>query len=1023
MNKLNTQIAEYMLSLYPEFDDYNTLEKHLEENCNISAEHFLTEFRRDCFKEYDESADENKALTEVVKILERHNLRFRSYFAGFIADSYGKIFSVAESSGICACPYELTADIVCQIYSALYNIAIRTLIFELEQAKKSNLLLGETSDERFEYYAEKLLNDENYVKKLHDEYRVMYSNLCRTAEETAEFTVEILRNTVKDLSEISNKLQEGKHTGRLVNITLSGGDTHCGCRSVSILRFENTKLVYKPHSLAGEVSFARLTEFTNSFISDSLTLRHLKILDKGDYGWTEFIEHLPLENEKDASVFYRKTGRLLALLYLCGASDLHFENVIAVGNDLVPIDMETIFHCVPYELLNSTCKSSGYTVLKRFLNSSVHGTGLLPSYVSFRDSSGAQKNFSVGGMSGSSAQESPFTSYSFDNMGKDNVSMVKEKFSIGSSENSPVLNGAELDPRRYADDIAKGFSEVYRIILDNRDKFREKVISLFENTRNRIVLKATLAYGNLLSIGTHPDFQRNDVFARLLYSRTGLLKPAGRFLSYEISALIRRNIPIYYADFTKRQLTAGDGTIYEDILEKTPMEEFLEKLSGFSEKDLKLQTDFIKTGYFEINAVKDHTDISIETEENHKADRDELISTAVEIGDYLLENRSVTGINHKGMPDRFFYGCNVERCENNDFTTVMNDFYLYDGACGIALFLHELGRLSGENRFTEASMETIEPIISIIEADTFNYEHRCGAFTGTAGYFYILNRFAELDDNDSLRNLMKDKLCRVTEFALKDETGSSDIIGGTAGALAVLVNIAETTSDKELSEMAVQQAEKCYGILYSATMKNGIPDSDALGYSGFAHGISGIIPYACKLFFLTERADILDYTKALLEYERKNFRIEENGRITGWLSAKSNGGVVSSWCHGTPGFLLEKIMLKKAGYCDDELDRELHSASEITAKECIGTSLSYCHGDMGNLAILKMYAKLCGNEELSEKCRSAYNELYSRYIKNITGNSDVMCQKYNGLMIGLAGTGYSCLENADESLTQFIMLA
>ncbi len=1022
MNKLNTQIADYMLSLYPEFDDYNTLEKHLEENCRISADYFLTEFRRDCRRDFGVGESENNAYSEVMSILGGHNLRFRGYFARFIADSYGSIISAAQQSEICVSPYAVTADIVCQIYASLYNIAIRTLIYELDEAKKKNLLVGDTPDSRFDYFADMLLNDTSYINAFHDEYKLLYSNLCDTAAETAAFAVDILRNTAADKGEVCREILGGKQTGKLVSITLSGGDTHCGCRSVSILRFENANLVYKPHSLAGEAAFGRLIDFTNSFTADSFDLRSMKILDREDYGWTEFIEHIPLEKEEAASVFYRKTGRLMALLYLCGASDLHFENIIACGTDPVPIDMETIFHCVPFELLNSNDKNGGYTAVKRFLNNSVHGIGLLPSYVSFRDSSGGQKNFSVGGMSGSAAQESPFTTYSFDNMGTDNVSMVKKSFNIASSENSPMLNGKELDPRKYSDHIVKGFAEVYRIILGNREAFRERVTALFQNTSNRIVLKATLAYGNLLSIATHPDFQRNEVFARLLFSRIGLLKPAGEILGYEINALIKRNIPIYYADFTKRMLTGGDGTILENILDKSPKDEFNEKLNGFSEKDLRIQTDLIKTSYFVIDSQKDHTDISLDGTHKQKAERADLISTAVEIGDYLLEYRSVTGVNHKGVRDRFFCGCSVERCENNDFTTVMNDFYLYDGACGIALFLLELGRLSGKTRFTDAAYETIEPIISIIEADTFNFDRRSGAFTGVAGYFYILNKFAEIDRNESLLTLIKDKLYRVTEFAQNEDTGSVDIISGAAGAAAVLVSIAESTSDAELRGIATAEAEKCCSLLYDATMKEGNPDSDKLTYAGFAHGIAGVIPYMYKLSRLSGREDILAYTKALLSYEREHFRMEENGRITGWLSAISNGGIVSSWCHGTPGFLAEKLLLKKSGYNDDELERELNSAAEIVAEECIGTSCSYCHGDMGNLSILKEYAELCGNAEFAEKCSFAFNELYNGYIRNITCNTEVMCQKYNGLMIGLSGIGYSCLQEADSSLPHFIML-
>ena len=44
----NSQITNYMLSLYPEFKNYDELEKFLIENCSLSGDFLINEFRKEC---------------------------------------------------------------------------------------------------------------------------------------------------------------------------------------------------------------------------------------------------------------------------------------------------------------------------------------------------------------------------------------------------------------------------------------------------------------------------------------------------------------------------------------------------------------------------------------------------------------------------------------------------------------------------------------------------------------------------------------------------------------------------------------------------------------------------------------------------------------------------------------------------------------------------------------------------------------------------------------------------------------
>lgn len=1024
MNQQNTQIVKYMLSLYPEFKDYETLDKYLEENCRLTGDYFLSKFRSE--NEYSAEFSDNdteSVHSKVTAILNEQNAMFSEYLSLFIEKKYTDLLNAAEKSGICKDPESVTRSFVIQTYTSLCNIAMRTLIFELESFKKHGLLKGDTPDERFRYYQNVLLTDEKYIEKLHAEYKIMYSQLNETAENTMDFAIEILSNTAAHTDVIRDRIFGGKDMGKLLHVSMGDGDTHIKCKNVSIMHFENGSLVYKPHPLKSEAAFQLLMEHFNDHMDKTDRIRTTKIVAEEDYGWTEFIEHTPISNENDAKIFFRKSGILLAVLYICNACDFHFENIIASGTDPVPIDLETLFHCQPPQKDHDFDKNGGYMNALKFFNKSVHSIGLLPSYINFTGSDGKQKPFRVGGMAGSAAQKSPFTTYRLENIGSDNVNMVRSEFDIESSNNSPVLDDVELDPRMYSEDIVSGFIKAYRFALEHKEELKELVAKLFADTRNRIVLKATFAYSNLLNISTHPDFQRNEIFAKLLFSRMGLLKPAGDYIDYEIDSLLHRNVPIYYADFTKRRLISGDGRIFKDIFEHSPQEEFISKMDSLSEHDLTMQTNMIRTSYFVRNMTADHTDIELHKVPFSKVKSEQLIKTASEIADYLIDYRSISGTNHKNATDRFLIGCELERADHEDWTTVLNDFNLYNGSSGTALFMLYLGAVTGNKKYTEAAYEFAEPIISIMESGNFNYEKHVGAYMGISGFFYVLNKFAELDDNEQIRKLIRSSLGKISEFAEEENQNFYDLISGVSGAVAVMVNLAETSSDEEIRKLSLQEAEKCLEILRKRTIKDDALMTDIIEYSGFAHGIAGAIPYIYKLYKLSKNEDALDLFNKLLNYERTAFRQTENNAVKGWISSKKNGGYNASWCHGAPGFLSEKLILKQEGYTDDELEEEISSAAEFMKVNSIGTTLTSCHGDLGNLAILKKYADIYNDDRLYRQCTSTFAELYSKYASIAKDSTEMTCQKYNGIMIGLSGIGYSCLREIDDSIPDHLWLS
>src|SRR5207344_2189252 len=99
-------------------------------------------------------------------------------------------------------------------------------------------------------------------------------------------------------------------------------------------------------------------------------------VERDGYGWAGHVEPGPCADAAGLARFYRRQGAHLALLYPLQGTDIHFENVIACGDEPVLIDVETLFHP-----LTAPPPPAGSDPAAAALDSSVFRTSLLPRFV------------------------------------------------------------------------------------------------------------------------------------------------------------------------------------------------------------------------------------------------------------------------------------------------------------------------------------------------------------------------------------------------------------------------------------------------------------------------------------------------------------------------------------------------------------------------------------------------------------------------------------------------------------------
>lgn len=72
--------------------------------------------------------------------------------------------------------------------------------------------------------------------------------------------------------------------------------------------------------------------------------RPIQIIDRGTYGWSEFITAQGCTAPEEIERFYERQGAYIALFYALEATNVHFENLIAHGEYPIMIDLESLFH-------------------------------------------------------------------------------------------------------------------------------------------------------------------------------------------------------------------------------------------------------------------------------------------------------------------------------------------------------------------------------------------------------------------------------------------------------------------------------------------------------------------------------------------------------------------------------------------------------------------------------------------------------------------------------------------------------
>jgi type 2 lantibiotic biosynthesis protein LanM len=811
------------------------------------------------------------------------------------------------------------------------------------------------------------------------------------------------------------------------------GDAHKGGRSVLIATFASGwRVVYKPRPLAIDACFNALLQYLNE-AGQSPILHSPRVIARAEYGWVQHVEMTECDSSEAIERFYLRIGALTAILRTLEATDFHLENVIASGEHPMLVDLEGLLHPRAQIAPNA---GNGQALGWELIGRSVLRVGLLPTRAFM---AGGYEGVELSGFGGAAGQLSPSRQLAFDNVGRDEMKVVRRQVPMPGSKNRPQLHGEDVDPAAYVHHVIDGFTSTYRCLMRCAHDLLASngLLGRFASAPVRAILRSTRFYALLLQEGSHPDALRDALERERLfdwvwaaYDAQPHLRP---FMHAEHADLCRGDIPLFTSLPGRRDVWTAEGVCVENVWHEASIDAARRNLATLSEDDLALQVWFIASSLSAFH-VGDQTaafgaspserDVPRRAvftgpcpesmhETAHPLDQ-RLIVAAHGIGDYLARSalRDGDAIGWLGLQ---LHNERVWAIE-----PVGND--LYGGLPGIALFLGYLASVSPRADLRTLARVSAQQVAQNVRASvTRGLAKResapIGLFTEWGGCVYALSHLSVLWDDPELANDALQAARRIAEHVARDE--ALDVIGGAAGAIMAMASLYAVVRDDAVLDVVVRAADHL--LSRAQTMACGIAWRTSISstspLAGISHGASGMalaLAVAAQLTgderYETAAREAMLYEDSIFDHASGNW--PDYRVLSGTRDATERPSSLWAWCHGAPGIGIARARLLMLGWSDSGILNDIDRAVRSTSRFGFGMNHSLCHGDLGNLELFSLLPSDRRNRDVAVAVATQLESMLLRASTYGWQCGVPHAVPTPGLMTGLAGVGYGLLRSA-----------
>ena len=922
----------------------------------------------------------------------------------------------------------------------LASICTWTLMKEFSEFRSSGnsvsdfLLLrirGGNRQEKYHAFIQKLFQDG--LLSLFEEYSVLGRLVVTAIDFWVEATAEFLNRLTIDWSDIQQRFWADTPLQQVVALKPSLSDPHNRGRSVIAVKFDTgLQLVYKPKDLGLDVAFYQFLSWCNqqgknyslsspltgeTHLGSPLPFKVLQVLNRFTHGWVEYVESLPCEDEASGKRFYQRSGMLLCLVHALEGTDCHQENLIASGEQPVLVDMETLLHhrdkCMDRK------KPGALALANQQLSESVLRTMLLPNDQLTLDISGFGE-----------VEEQEMSVLKLQKVNTDAMDVSYGTVTIKEA-NRPTLNGTPLSPGDYLEDLIAGFEQMYRFLISHQAHMLapDSPLMTLAHQQIRFVFRDTRIYVVILQNSYEPSLLRSGIDRSIgldVLSRAFLTteeKPVfWSMQADELQAMEQLDIPFFVANSSSDCLTLSTGEVISELLEEPSFDRMLLRIKSLSEADLTQQIAIIR-GSFYSRFVKEPSPVSFGSGKAHCLEAmatvtsQHLVQQAITMAQDL-QQRAICATDGSVTWISMGY-----RHSNQGFRLQGLGYGLYDGSCGVALFLAALAKITGDSQWRELAFATLQPLRHDLEnvkpefvAQLTRLLGISGA-TGLGSIAYALAQISQLLQEPALlADALKAATLITTDLIAADQT--FDIMEGAAGAILGLLALPTSTS--------LEQAIACgeHLLEHQTSTDNRLrawKTWNGKQLTGFSQGAAGIAYALLRLFAVTKETRFLDGATEAIAYEQSVFSDEAQN----WYDFRSEEPCFRvSWAHGAPGIGLGR--LGGLSVLDTvEIRQEIAIALETTEKFAISNVDNLCWGNLGRMETLLVASQKLNRADLLEFVHQAVTHIVTQAQAQgtFTFFPNFPPKVYNpGFFHGATGIGYQLLRIAYPSLLPSILL-
>lgn len=789
-----------------------------------------------------------------------------------------------------------------------------------------------------------------------DEKPVLARLIAALTRQWLDTTNEFLRRLAVDQAGVRALAGAG---GTVPVTRIVGGlsDRHRGGHSVLRCEFaDDARVLYKPKDLRIDAAWRDLVEWLNRQ-GPPVDLRAARTLAREGYGWAEFVDHAGCPDARAVARFFRRAGAWLALLHCLAAVDMHHENLIAAGEHPVPVDLEATLQSAD-PAADRGPRHRAYDAARELIADSVLAVGLLPGYARVA----GREPRPVGGFAAgwSTGHHIHWHDVNSDTMRAERMP------SEPHIPNLPHIAGDHIGLAEHVEDFLAGFAD-YAAFLAARDWTR--ALAGFGAVTVRKVHRPTQFYhlllGRLRDDRTMDDgvtwSAQADFLARLS-DWNAEPDPMWELQRAERDALVELNVPVFEALPGLSRVRARLDAL--DDREIAWQVDVIRQTSSF------LAVDDRSPGWRDAAAVLSDDELGAEAD----AIAEEVARHAVRRG----PGAAWTGLN-------WFPESDVAQ-----LAVLGHD--LYNGSCGIALFLAAHARSRGSSVSADLAVAALTRLRAELGGRNASHLARLlgiGGATGLGSVVYALTVTATLLRDDDLRADAVRAADLITDDLIAADT-RFDVVAGSAGAALALLRLHADTGAPQTLARAVRCGDR---------LLRNPPAPGAL--DGISHGAAGFAYALAALAGATGRRDYRDAALAWVELERNRFDANAHAR--------------AQWCHGAAGIGLARLAMTNRGLatsavCDD-IDWALRGAEGVWP----GHVDTLCCGALGGIELFRAAGR--GDVAAQRLSSVIANRRATGSYRWNGGATRVNV----GLFRGLSGVGYTCLRGIDATLPNVLV--